>query len=318
MIELCRVQKPGINMALNNSNSVTYTVVGRYMTGSAVTGYHLVGSDGNQAPITKERLIYMIGKGLVENMRVQANGSELILRGKGINLNTLPVYDEKTKGLRGNAASQDAANSAVVPKKNSGINPMGQLKISKRIMFKTSCLGYMVVDHSGREMKLSRDKVIELALQKLISNATVQRYTEPGEDTPRFILRGAGCDLSELPALLVDGNGKIIDPTADRSEIKMRATRMKRGGIIHDKVKSIDITFQPGDFLVCGIKCVIRSLSEADMNSKFKVDTSSNMAICDEYLENLKNYTVEIFGTVAREIKPEQIMKWTIIGATKK
>lgn len=304
--------------SINSTKGVAFRVVGRYMTGSTVTMYHLVGSDGRQEQVLKDRLIYMIGKGLIENMRVQANGSELILRGKGINLNTLPIYDEKHKEFRGNAASQDVASAAVVPKKDSGINPMGQLRINKRIMYKTNCLGYMVVDHSGKETKLPREKVIELAIQKLISNATVQRYTEPGELAPKFILRGAGCDLSELPALIVDGNGKILDPTLNKGDIKMRATRMRRGGIIHDKVKKANITFQPGDYLLCDVKGGLRVVKDADMRSKFKADNSSNMAICDDYLENLKNYPVEIFGTQAQELKPEQIKSWTIVSLSKK
>lgn len=301
----------------NNTMGVIYRVVGRYMAGSTVTSYHLVGSDGSQVHVTKDRLVYMIVKGLVENMRVQASGSEMILRGKGINLNKLPIYDEKKQEFRGNEASQGAASTNVAPKRGSGVNPMGQLKITKRILYKTSCLGYMVVDFSGKEMKLSREKVIDLARERLISNATVQRYNEPGVSKPKLILRGAGCDLTELPVLIVDETGNIIDPTLDKGNIRVRATRMRRGGILRNSCNGKSITFDNGDYLICGLNGDIKALEEDTMRHKFIVDKTTSTAICDNYLDNLNGYTIEIFGTEEREIKAEQISKWAIVRETK-
>lgn len=297
----------------SNTNVNIYRVVGRYMSGSTVSGYHLVGPTGNQLHVTKERLIYMIGKGFIENMRVQSSGEELILRGKGINLNKLPVYDEKHSKFRDNEASKSAEGTKVIPKRNSGINPMGQLKIIKRIMYKTNCLGYMVRDFSGKEMKLSRKKVIALATEKLISNAIVQKYNAPGETEPRIILRGVGYNLSELPAVIVDKNGNIIDINKDPSLIKLRAVKMKRGGIVYDKEKNKKMPFEPGDYLVCGLKGVIRPVKNNEVVLKFKIAKEDNVALCDDYLENLANYPIEIFGALARELKPEQVIKWVII-----
>lgn len=297
---------------------ITYRVVGRYMEGTSLIGYHLVGSDGSQALATRERAIYMVGRGLLENMRVQSNGNEMILRGKGVNLNTLPIFDQKRNKFRGNTASQDVENTAVKPKRGSGINPMGQLKIIKRMMHKTSCLGYIVLDLSGKERKLSRERVIELAIQKLISNATVQRYKAKGEGKTKLILRGAGCDLSELPAVIVDSNGNVIDPVDDKAKIRMRAAKMMRGGIIYDKIKNVKAVFKPGDYLVCGIKGVIRPVKSDEMGDRFKQDKLNSIAICDDYLENLVNYPIEIFGTTARELRPEQIKKWAVVLAVRK
>ena len=298
----------------DNTNIVAYRVVGRYMSGSNVIAYHLVGLDGRQSAVSKDRLIYMIGKGLVSNMRVQSNGNEIILRGKGINLNSLPVYDSKNNKFRDNKASKDAANTAVMPKKDTGINPMGQLKIVKRILHKTTCLGYVVTDFSNNTRKLKRDKVIELALQKLISNATVQKYRKTPDSKPILILRGAGCNLSELPALIVDSNGRIVDPSLDKGEVKIRATRMRRGGIIHDKKNNRNITFEAGDFIVCGYRGELAVIDKEEIMTKYKVDNSSKAAICDENCKDLCYYPIEIFGTTSRELTREQILKWSIIN----
>ena len=301
--------------SMRSTMVVIYSVVGRYMVGSTVTGYHLVGNDGSQLPVAKDRVIYMIGKGLVENLRVQSNGNELIIRGKGVNLNTLPIYDESKQDFRATKASQKASDSAVQPKKDSTTNLMGQFKIIKRIMYKTTCLGYIVVDHSGQERKFSRDQVIKLAVQKLISNATVQRYTNTEKGETNLILRGAGVDLTSLPVVLVDGQGRIIDTSKNASGIKMRATRMKRGGIIHDKVKGQMIPFETGDYLICGVKSILRPVKYYEMESKFKYVDPTETAVCDDYLYNLKDYPIEIYGALPREVDTEQVKRWVVVEA---
>lgn len=297
-----------------NATDNVYRVVGRYMTGSTVSGYHLVGIDGSQVKASKDRAIYMIGRGLIENMRVQSSESGVIVRGKGVNLNMLPVYDLNKDAFRDNKYSQDAANTNVQPKKDSGINPMGQMEITKRIMYKTTCLGYMVKDRSGKEIKLSRDKVIELAVQRLISNATVQKYTDRSTGKTRLILRGAGSDLTELPALIVDSTGRIVDPNKVDSNTKMRVVRMKRGGIVYNKEKDKKYTFETGDYLVCGNNAVIRPMNKSDALRKLKVDTEGTSAICDVSLENLVNYPIEIFGNKVQTLSKEQVLTWQIVS----
>lgn len=295
--------------------NLTYRVTGRYMTGSTVTGYHLVGEDGSQIVAIKERLIYMIGKGQIENMRLQANGDEMILRGKGINLNNLPVFDMNKGNFRSNQASKMAASTNVNPKKNSGVNPMGQLTLTKRIMYKTNCLGYMVTDLSGQEKKFSRKRVVELATQRLISNAVVQKYTPKGSTECQLILRGVGCDISSLPIVTVDQNGNLIDPSqiAKEKTVYMRAVRMKRGGIIYDQKKSMKITFEPGDYILCGINGVLRPIKSEAAKTTFSLTGDSTSAVCDEYLDNLSDYPVELFGGPTQSLNAEQVKRWPIV-----
>ena len=121
--------------------AITYRVVGRYMRGKETTGYHFIGSDDSSVQLNKERTIYMIGKGLIENMRIQTDGDEIVIRGKGINLLSLPVYDESKQDFRNNSASQLVANSNVQPKNTSINNNMAQYTIIKRIMSKNNCIG---------------------------------------------------------------------------------------------------------------------------------------------------------------------------------
>ena len=296
--------------------NITYRVTGRYMNGSSVEAYHLVGEDGSQMVANKERIIFLIGRGQIENMRLQSNGNELIIRGKGVNLNALPIFDTSKGNFRGNAASQAAiASSNVTPKKNSGINVMGQLRLVKRIMYKTNCLGYIVADVNGVEKKLNRKKVLELAMQKLISNAVVQRWIPKGETQSQLILRGVGCDINSLPVVTVDQNGNMIDPNeiAKQEYVYMRAVRMKRGGIIHDNKKNKNMSFESGDYILCGINGTLKPIKSALAKDVFTIDGEGTSAICDEFLNNLSYYPVELFGGTAQSLSEAQVKRWPIV-----
>lgn len=178
------------------TNGVQYSVVGRYMTGSMVSGYHLLGEDGSQLQVSKQQLIRLVDKNIVVNCRVQMYNDNPLLRGKGINLNELPVFDEKKNELK-----KGTNIGAVRPKTNDPNAVFGQLLIVKRIMQGNHCVGYVVRNAGGLEKKLSRDKVIAMASQKLIGNARVQK------DNDKILLRGVGESLDALPIIVVTENG---------------------------------------------------------------------------------------------------------------
>ena len=95
--------------------NVLYSVTGRYMDGQKLVAYHLVGEDGSQAQEGKERVIWLIGKGVITNMRLQSGtNGEVIIRGKGVNLNNLPVFDIAKQQFREDETSQAAANGLMV------------------------------------------------------------------------------------------------------------------------------------------------------------------------------------------------------------
>lgn len=295
---------------------VIYKVTGRYMNGQKIIGYHLVGEDGSQAQESKERVIWLIGKGIISNMRIQ-NGpnGDVILRGKGINLNNLPVYDPNKDKFRNNASSQEVANTNVSTSKSSvaGANPMGQFTIKKRIMLKNKCLGYEVQDHTGAITRKKRESVIKLATQKLISNAIVQRYTKEGSSTPELILRGVGCDLGKLPMLIVNENGKIIDPTKDMDKFSVRSAYMKHGGIIHDTIHNTKIPFRLGDFILCGANGEVFIKDRLTVEKEYKKDYEHDSAICDDYLDVASNYYIEIFGSKPIQLNSKMIKSWVIL-----
>jgi hypothetical protein len=176
------------------TNGMKYSVSGRYMSGSEVTGYHLIGEDGStQTKVTKEQLILLVDRGLILNCRMQMYQGKPLLRGKNININDLPVMDERTNQLK----RIDGA-PAVKPKAGSGAVPLGQIYIIGRIAQGRSIVGYVTKDNGGVERNLSRATVIGLAQKKMLANATVQKYGE------KSILRGVGVDLDTLPTISAD------------------------------------------------------------------------------------------------------------------
>lgn len=288
-----------------NSN---FKVTGRYMTGSEVTGYHLVDDNGNSLTVSRDKVIVMITRGLIENMRLQydSNGGVLV-RGKGVNILSLPVFDLKTSSFRETNAPKTGVTAKAVVN-----NPMAQYSVTKRIMYKTSCVGYIITDASGREAKVNREKTYEFALKGLLTNADAQKYIPKGTTTPKIVLRGVGCDLNSLPVIIVDQNGNSVDTTKTNQEITVRATQSRRAGIIYNDAKHQKATFNPGDYIVCtptgGLN--IMPISEA----RQKMTKSSNTtAICDTYLNGLADFSIEFLGDKRQKITPQMVLRWVIV-----
>lgn len=296
------------------NTGVKYNVTGRYMDGQKVIGYHLVGEDGSQAQESKDRVVYLIEHGIIANMRVQ-NGlnNEIILRGYGINLNKLPVFDMGKNKFRDDTASQSVANSDVrVNKTVDQVNPMGQLRITRRIMCKTQCIGYEVMNHSGRVTRKNRDSIITLASQKLICNAVVQNFTHKDTGKTDIMLRGVNCDLTKLPILIVNSNGQIIDPTKSADKLSVRVAYMKYSGIIYDTAHNSKIPFRHGDFIVCEASGKISIHSKDEVDKSYEKDDKSDSAVCDDYLTSINNYSIEVFGSKTVELKPDTVKRWLI------
>lgn len=289
----------------------TYRVVGRYMNGANVSAYHLMGNDGSQLAVTKERAIYMVGKGLIDNLRIQTDAEKgVILRGKGINLLSLPVYDEKKNEIRQGYARQGQETTAHV-------SNLQECRITYQIRSDSTCIGYVVEDASGKSLKLRMDKVVEMAQQGIVTNATAVKkpgsvdangVVQPG----KFFLRGTnGTDLSKLPVIMIDASGNLVDTT--KEPVRVRITKMKCGGIIYDTIKNKKILFNIGDYLVCGKEGMLRAVSQDDAPKMFGQDKSGKPAICDSKLGNLSNYPIEIFGQTRRVLEGSQVLNWSVV-----
>lgn len=172
------------------NTNITYSVVGRYMVGSKVSGYHIVGSDGSNKQITKNQLIRLVYKGCISNCRVQMCNDYPILRGKGIDLGKLPTYNEANQQVK----VGDSLINIGDPNK-----VFGQLIIKAKLIENGNIVGYMVEDISGTKKKLSTSRVLELALENQIGNAKISDRDKP-------TLEGVGIDLSDLPEIHVKLN----------------------------------------------------------------------------------------------------------------
>ena len=295
-------------------------VTGRYMDGTTLVAYHLVGEDGSQEKASKERVIYLIKMGSLENMRLQVVGNEITIRGKGQNLLSLPVWDESKRCFRDDAASKTVANSSV--RTNSQYeNQMGQFKITSRIMFKNACIGYRLTDNSGNETQLKRDQVLQLAIKRLISNATAQKiYGSKTDETTgqtvsdvKVILRGSGINLNELPVLIVDPTtGKIVDPSAMIEKTTCRTMYVKANGVIKDTKGNKVITFKAGDYIICYGRGEIAVKKPEEIKRGFVQVNNTAVAACDAYIDN-RRYVIDIFNGKPSYLTDTIIKKWVII-----
>lgn len=277
-------------------SKVTYRVIGRYMDGRDVKAYHFIGSDDKNYIYNKETTIYMIGKGLVENMRISTCDGEIIIRGKGINLNKLPVYDETKQQYR-NVSNNDNKTS----------ESMGMLTITKRIMHKTNCIGYVLRDIAGNEKKLKRADVLNLVADKKVTNATLSRTINKETGMPVTSLRGIDCALKKLPILILNESGKIIDPLISNNETIIRAVRMKTSGVIRELVSNSVKRFSAGDFLIIQANGELDTIAGTKFSQKYEYDKTHGQATCDYYLDRLDDFSVEMYGCKEIKLKPEQV-----------
>lgn len=165
-----------------------YQIVGRYMNGSEVTGYHLQSIEtGKSGKYTKEQVCYLVGRDQITNCTGQIYKDEVLLRGKGMSLSDLPVQYE----------DGDTRNMDRVGKVRKGTDmsaAMEQFLIVGTIKSGRNTVGYVIQNAGCGIKRVNRKQIIELARVGKVGNARVQTYQ--GKD----LLRGVGCNLDELPS----------------------------------------------------------------------------------------------------------------------
>jgi len=162
-------------------NTVKYKIVGRYMRGVEVIGYHVVDSMGKDMPLDKESVQQMALDNIIVNCKAQLDNGEVRIKGVGCKLRDLPVIDADTGKPRG-SDSGGKANRAI-------------FTIVARIFEGKGIIGYVVRDGEGVDRKVRRSDVFRLAEAGKITNARVQM------DRGNVLLRGVNCDLAQLPTL---------------------------------------------------------------------------------------------------------------------
>lgn len=96
-----KTNKPG-------AKRIEYEIVGRYMNGKEVTGYHLKALNADkECKYTREQTCLLVGREQVTNCAGQLYQNKVLLRGKGINLDNLPIMNDPIKGEK----TKDGNNS---------------------------------------------------------------------------------------------------------------------------------------------------------------------------------------------------------------
>ncbi len=170
-------------MALMQTTKKMYKIVGRYMDGVQVIGYQLMDSNGNSIRAKKSDVERLADEGFVENCRVIEYNGVNYIKGVGIRISELPVMNLRTGEIKNSQAGDT--------------DSIAKLVITTRLMRGNSVVGYMVKDASGKQYRLSKEKVWQLAREKAISNAMAQVSGQ------QKILRGVGIELRDLPAIQI-------------------------------------------------------------------------------------------------------------------
>ena len=175
-----------------------YQIVGRYMDGSEVVAYHLQSLEqGKSGRYTKDQVYYLVGRDQVTNCTGQIYQDKVLLRGKGISLDDLPIKyeDGETKNMeqvgrikRGTSAEQAMEQFMIVGTVKSGRNTVG----------------YTIQNVGGATKDIDREQLIQLASDGKIGNARVQN------SQGRTILRGINVNIDELPSKNIDRDSSSV------------------------------------------------------------------------------------------------------------
>jgi len=164
-----------------------YQIVGRYMDGKEVTGYHLQSLEsGKSGRYTKEQVYYLVGRGQVTNCEGSLYKDKVLLRGVGVSLDDLPVQQE-------DGSLRRTDNIGKVRKGTSAADAMTQFMIVGTLVSGRNTVGYVIRNAGGATTNVNREQLLALASQGRIGNARVQNYNG------KTLLRGVGCNIDELP-----------------------------------------------------------------------------------------------------------------------
>lgn len=163
-----------------------YQIVGRYMNGKNVVGYDIKNNEtGKVIKCSKNQVFYLVGSEQITNCTGQIYGTSVILRGKGMSLDDLPVKVVPLKEVKSEELQVNNEQSKVTNKKTiTTVYKQGRNVIEVDL-----------TSSEGTVEKCSYANLIERARNGEIANARAQKYQD------RYILRGVGCNLSELPVV---------------------------------------------------------------------------------------------------------------------
>lgn len=172
-----------------DNRRIEYQIVGRYMDGTEVTGYQLMSMDtGKTAIYNKEQVAFLVGKGQITNCEGQIYQDKFLLRGKGMKISELPVYQKS-----GALTKTDSLGK--IRRGTSAEDAMTQVTISAVVTDGRNVVGYVVKNSAGATKVIDRMQLLTEAKAGRIGNARVQMYNG------KPILKGVNCDLKQLPKI---------------------------------------------------------------------------------------------------------------------
>lgn len=264
------------------SNSLTYRAVARYMSGTNVIGYHLVRSDGIEQKVNKEKTIFLIGKGLVENMRVQSDeNGNVIIRGKGTNLNNLPVY-----------------NLGSISKKD-------KLKVVGRVTKDGKLVGYLV-DDKKKKKSMSFNELIKECIAGNIENAEVHEEVYKATGKKGYVITGIGYDIKKLNTFDIEEIN--MDNTNNKTE-HVKATRAKQAGVLVNVRTGKRDEIKAGDVIVASSDGKVNVQSVTEFSSKYK-EIKEDVTVSD----SISNYIINSCNKFVK-LNTMMVSKW--ISASK-
>ena len=175
-----------------------YQIVGRYMSGNEIVGYHLhCLSNGKSGMYTKEQVAFLVGRNQVTNCQGQIYKDKVLLRGIGISLDSLPtkMVNQENSGIK------NADSLGKIRKGTSDSDAMSQVMVIRTIVSGRNVIGYVVQNAGGGTANIPRAKMLELAKAGRIGNVRYQ------ESNGKPILRGVGINLNEIPTVTAESLG---------------------------------------------------------------------------------------------------------------
>jgi hypothetical protein len=88
---------------------------------------------------------------------------------------------------------------------------------------------------------------------------------------------------------------------------------MKRNGILKDTFNNKIVQFKSGDFILCGANGELTVKERKDVEQCLDKDTTTNKAICDDYIVDNDRYQVEIFGNKPITLTSNMIKSWAVL-----
>lgn len=175
-----------------------YMLTGKLMSGTKVSHYNITDSKGVSKKVTREQLIFLVGKGAIANCTGQLYGEQVIIRSSnGKSLNDLPIIDTNKHAIRN--AKQGVR---VRPDKNNLEAVFNQCTLIGRVVRGNKNVSFFAEMPGGATKELLREQVEQLALNRQVTNAKVQRCKDSSKGgQTRLILRGVGIELSNLPTM---------------------------------------------------------------------------------------------------------------------